>query len=164
MASPAQTSVRFADHHDIIAVAKLLAAMDAHYRPGIRLPGDDEYADMVARTISTQEGTRFALCHAQGKAVGLACFAILRSGRDRKGLLFVKDLFVRAEWRSQGLGRAMMGFLAAFAVEQGLGRIDLATDIGNEGAQRLYDELGGTRRPAIYFTFAENVLRKLAQN
>jgi len=46
----------------------------------------------------------------------------------------------------------MMGFLAAFAVEQGLGRIDLATDIGNEGAQRLYDELGGTRRPEAGFS------------
>ncbi|WP_119389371.1 GNAT family N-acetyltransferase [Taklimakanibacter lacteus] len=163
MASPAQTVIRFADQADIIATAKLLAAMDAHYRPGVHLPGDDEYAGMVTRTMKTQEGTRFVLCLAENMPAGLACCAILRPGRDRKGLLFVKDLFVRGEWRGRGLGHAMMRFLAAFTLEQGIGRIDLATDISNDGAQRLYDEIGGIRRPAVYFTFPDNVLRKLAE-
>jgi GNAT superfamily N-acetyltransferase len=164
VASATETIIRFADQADIVAIAKLLAAMDAHYRPGVHLAGDDEYAGMVARTIKTQEGTRFVLCLAEGKPAGLACCAILRPGRDRKGLLFVKDLFVRNEWRGQGLGRGLMRFLAAFALEQGIGRIDLATDVSNDGAQRLYDELGGVRRPAVYFTFPDNVLRKVAQS
>lgn len=164
MASAAETIIRFADQADIVAIAKLLAAMDRYYRPGVHLAGDDEYAEMVARTIKTQEGTRFVLCLAEGKPAGLACCAILRPGRDRKGLLFVKDLFVRDEWRGKGLGRGLMRFLAAFALEQGIGRIDLATDVSNDGAQRLYDELGGVRRPAVYFTFPDAVLRKVAQS
>ena len=163
MAAPAQTVIRFAEQTDIVAIAKLLRLMDAHYRPDDHQPGDDVYAAMVAQAIKISEGTRFVLSLSEGKPTGLACCAILRPGRDRKGLLFVKDLFVRAEWRSQGLGRALMRFLADFALQQGIGRIDLAADIGNEAAQRLYEELGGIRRPAVYFTFPEDVLHKLAE-
>src|SRR5262245_48299336 len=129
--------------------------MDAHYHPGAALADDDQYAGMIDRTIRTREGTRFVLGFLAGKPAGLACFAIIRPGRERKGLVFVKDLFVHAEHRGKGLGRTMMSFLASFTLEQGLGRIELATDPANEDAQRLYSDLGGIRRPAVHFTFPD---------
>jgi GNAT superfamily N-acetyltransferase len=137
--------------------------MDEHYRPGEILPTPEAYAAMAVATIRTEEGTRFVLCFAGDEPAGLGCFAVLRPGRDLKGLIFVKDLFVRVERRSQGLGRAMMRFIAGFALEQGINRIDLATDVANEGARKLYEELGGVVRPAVYFTFPESVLRELAK-
>lgn len=136
--------------------------MDEHYRPSEALPAPATYAAIAEATIRTQEGTRFVLCFADGRPAGLACLAVLRPGRDLKGLIFVKDLFVRAELRSRGLGRAMMRFIAEFALGQGIGRIDLAAGEDNPGARRLYEELGGLVRPAVYFNFPEDALRRLA--
>lgn len=161
MADPPQYTIRFADKTDVNAVAELLAAMDAYYD---ELSDDADYAAMVAQTIATREGTRFVLCLSERNPVGLAGFAILRPGRDLKGLLFVKDLFVRTEWRGKGVGRDLMRFLADFAITQGIDRIDLATDVGNDGARRLYQSLGGIVRPAaVYFTFPESALRKMTE-
>lgn len=138
--------------------------MDEHYRPGKTLPAQAAYAAMAEATIRTQEGTRFVLCFADGRPAGLACFAVLRPGRDLKGLIFVKDLFVRTEQRSRGLGRAMMRFIAEFALAQAIGRIDLAAGIDNPRARKLYEELGGLVRPAVYFNFPEDALKRLAES
>lgn len=70
---------------------------------------------------------------------------------------------MRAEFRSRGLGRAMMRFIADFALSQGIGRIDLAAGADNPRARKLYEELGGLVRPAVYFNFPEDALRKLAE-
>jgi len=136
--------------------------MDEHYRPSEALPAMAAYAAIAEATIRTQEGTRFVLCFADDEPAGLACFAVLRPGRDLKGLIFIKDLFVRAELRSRGLGRAMMRFIAEFGLGHGIGRIDLAAGTDNPGARKLYEELGGLVRPAVYFNFPEDALRKLA--
>lgn len=161
MAVPAQTLIRFADQTDIETVAHLIWAMEMYYEEA--LPAGSAYADMVASTLATQEGTRFVLCFCDGEAVGIACIAILRPGPSLSGLIFVKDLFVRAEWRGRGLARALMRFLAGFACDQGIGRIDLATAQDNEGARKLYERLGGELGPAVYYTFSPSVLRKMAE-
>lgn len=137
--------------------------MDEFYRPGEKLPAPADYAALAEATIGTREGTRFVICFEGEEPAGLGCFAVLRPGRDLKGLIFVKDLYVRAEMRSRGLGRAMMRFIADFALAQGIGRVDLATDVANEGARKLYAELGGQVRPAVYFSFPESALRALAK-
>lgn len=137
--------------------------MDAHYRPGEALPAPAEYAAMAEATIRTLEGTHFVLCFEGNAPAGLGCFGVLRPGRDLKGLIFVKDLFVRAEMRGKGLGRALMRFIAEYALEHGIGRIDLATDVANEAARRLYVALGGVVRPAVYFSFPESALRTLGR-
>jgi GNAT superfamily N-acetyltransferase len=158
--APARPSIRFATETDIDTVAHLICAMDTYYEEA--LPDESAYAAMVASTLATQEGTRFVLCFSEGEPAGIACFAILRPGAHLSGLIFVKDLFVRAEWRGRGLGRALMRFIARFARDQGIGRIDLATDQNNHEARRLYEALGGVLRPAVYFTFPESALKKMA--
>jgi GNAT superfamily N-acetyltransferase len=154
-------ATRFATEADIDAVAELLRAMDAYH--GDALADLADYAATVAATMAGREGTRFALCLHEGKPAGLACFAVLRPGKGLAGLIFVKDLFVRAELQGRGLGRELMRFTAAFAMSEGIGRIDLATDRGNDRARRLYERLGGVLRPAAYYTFPRNVLGKLAE-
>ncbi len=118
---------------------------------------------MASSTIAEREGMRFAICVAfDGKPLGVACVAVLRPGRDLRGLLFVKDLFVKEEARGHGIGSALMRFLAAFCLDQGIARIDLGTDRSNDGAQRLYDALGGVRQDKVAFTFPTDVLKRLA--
>ena len=156
-------SIVFATPADAPRVAELIGAMDAHYRPGQTLPPAGDYRAMVAATLGEREGTRFVLASgADGAPLGLACIAVIRPGRDLKGLVYLKDLFVVEAARGRGLGRRLMAFIARFAADNGIGRIDFTTDRGNEGAQRLYAALGAQAVEKIYYTLPGVRLAALA--
>jgi len=161
--SASAASIAFATLADTADVAQLIAAMDAHYRPGETLPPVDDYRAMVAATLREREGTRFVIARgADGTPFGLACIAVIRPGRDLKGLVYLKDLFVVEQARGRGLGRSLMAFLARFATDNGIGRIDFTTDRDNEGAQRLYAALGARVMEKIYYTLPGEQLAALA--
>jgi len=145
--------IRLADLQDAPAVAALINALDSHYGgDGAASPVDRTLA-MVRASMTSQEGTRYALGFADGKAVGLACFAVLRPGFRLGGLMFVKELFVERHARGQALGAALMTWLAGHARSLGLTRIDLTTDGSNMGAQAFYERLGAERMDKVFYRF-----------
>jgi ribosomal protein S18 acetylase RimI-like enzyme len=155
--------IRFANIDDAAAVALLVRDMDRHYRPGEELRPEADYRRIMEETIASNEGTRFVLARdARGQNVGVACVAILRPGRDLRGLLYLKDLYVVAEARGLGMGTRIIRFLAAFAARNEIRRIDFTTDHGNVSAQRLYDGLGGVVKHKVHYTLPTEVLGALA--
>ena len=62
----------------------------------------------------------------------------------------LNDLFVQPELRGQGVGEALLNRAADFAEAAGARRLDLATAVDNETAQRLYERLGWRRRSEFY--------------
>lgn len=48
------------------------------------------------------------------------------------------------EWRGRGVGRRLIAWLEGWAVEQGVERVTLEVSTTNDGAIRLYHELGYT--------------------
>jgi GNAT superfamily N-acetyltransferase len=152
---------REASLDDADVVGALIHAMDAHYI-GARAPSTSEAAAMVRRTIAIREGTRFTLAFVEGAPVGVACWVVIRPGHRLSGLVFLKDLFVLESMRGTGVGRALMAALARRAADEGIGRIDLTTDRGNEGARRLYLALGAAEQEKVMLRFDGEVLRRLA--
>lgn len=148
-----RAEIRLATENDAPAIGALIHALDAHYRGLTHAPAITAATQMVRHTIATREGAHFVLAIAESGPVGLAIFAILRPGRDLKGVLYVKEIFVRPEARGQGVGTALLRFLKAEAQRRGIGRIDLTTDPDNRGAQRLYARLGGERLEKIAYRF-----------
>jgi GNAT superfamily N-acetyltransferase len=153
-------------HHatldDVADVAGIIEAMDQHYVGAGNTRGLDAAMSLVHRTIDTKEGTRFLLARDGTRPVGIACFAILSPGHRLSGVLFLKDLFVPAHLRGRGIGRALMCKLAAWAQDQGIGRIDLTIDKTNEGARALYERLGGAPQDKIMFRYEGGALAALA--
>jgi len=155
--------IRFANIEDATAVALLVREMDRHYRPGEDLRPEADYRRAVEETIGNREGTRFVLARdGEGRDVGLACVAILRPGRDLRGLLYLKDLYVIEVARGLGIGTRIIRFLAAFATKNDIGRMDFTTDSDNAAAQRLYAALGGVVKEKVYYTFPTKALNALA--
>jgi GNAT superfamily N-acetyltransferase len=158
-----ENNIGFARPSEAAIVGGLIRAMDQYYRPGEDLLPETDYAAMVAQTLEQQEGTRFLLARApDNRPVGLACITIMRPGRDLKGLLYLKDLFVVAEARGQGVGSRLLRFLASFATQNGIARMDFTTDRANLAAQRLYVSLGAVVQEKIYYTLPVDALRRLA--
>jgi GNAT superfamily N-acetyltransferase len=56
--------------------------------------------------------------------------------------LYLEDLFVLADHRGRGVGRALLAHLARLAVERGCGRLEWAVLNWNQEAIRFYERLG----------------------
>jgi GNAT superfamily N-acetyltransferase len=155
--------LRFAGETDAADAAMLIRAMDAHYRPGEVLLPAAEYAARISAVLREREGTRFALARAVGgQPLGIACVAVIRPGRDLAGLVYLKDLFVIEEARGRGIGRRLLRFLAHFALDSGIGRLDFTADRSNVDAQRLYESLGARVQEKICYSVPGERLRDLA--
>jgi ribosomal protein S18 acetylase RimI-like enzyme len=149
--------IRLATVADCDAIGALISQMAIHYGGAGANVEANAAAAMARTTIESQEGTRFLLAWDESGSdsvpVGVACFVVIRPGRNLKGLIYLKDLFVPDANRGQGIGRRLMAELALYAEQHDIGRIDLRTNTSNIGAQRLYDSLGGVREDKINFSF-----------
>ncbi|MBA3390876.1 MAG: GNAT family N-acetyltransferase [Actinomycetota bacterium] len=56
--------------------------------------------------------------------------------------IYLEDLYVRPEFRGQGIGKAMFSRLARLAKERGCGRLEWSVLDWNEDAIRFYKKLG----------------------
>lgn len=154
--------VRWATSAVAAALALMLCEMAVHYR---QPPLDTDRALAAARKWLGEESPfhpHFALAFVDGEVSGLASVAIAHPGIDLERLLFLKDLFVRDEARNEGVGRALIGFLAGHCLSQGIGRIDLTTDDWNEGALRFYARLGAERHDQkVFLRLSGEALKKI---
>ena len=159
------TEIRWAGLADADDLALILCEMAMHYR---QAPLAEEVAIAAARTWLAGESPsypHFALAYRDGVVAGLASVAIAHPGVDLQRLLFLKDLLVRAQFRSAGLGIGLLRFLAGYCIAQGIGRIDLTTEDWNEDALRFYDRLGAERHgQKIFLRFTSERLAQLAES
>ena len=82
------------------------------------------------------------LAEVDGTPVGFALFfQNYSTWRGRPGL-WLEDIFVVPEQRRSGAGRALLGRLAALAVERGCARLDFAVLHWNTPAIAFYEALG----------------------
>ena len=56
--------------------------------------------------------------------------------------MYLEDIFVVPEYRSNGLGKLLLAHVAGIAVERGCGRFEWSVLDWNENAARFYKELG----------------------
>ncbi len=133
-------TIRFAGPEDGDALAAMIDAQD-RFRAS-ELPTGAARSAVEAWLRDGAGGTRFLLALAGDHPVGFACFAVLYPGRALSGMLFLKDVFVMEDRRSQGIGERIMRFLAEFCAAQGIGRIDWV--VKSARSQRFYERLGAT--------------------
>jgi GNAT superfamily N-acetyltransferase len=154
-------SVRLAKETDASALARLFHAIDVHYWAAAA-PTLEVQAKHVRERILLSR-CEIALAEIDGRAVGLTAFAVLYPSPVLGGQLFMKDLFTLAEARGQGVGRAIMAFLARLAVERGCTRFDWTAETDNPEALAFYDKLGAKRvTEKVYFRFDGTALDQLA--
>ncbi len=110
----------------------------------------EDYEDRIRR-IGTPPNTTYLVAIAQGTIIGtLSCY----SGRLKAFTHAVTlGVSVDKDWRGKGIGTKLMNSAIDWARAQQLKRIELRVYARNEGAIRLYKQLGfeveGTLRKAI---------------
>jgi len=154
--------VRIAGVADKEALVSLFHAIEVHYSRE-RAPTREAVARHVEGAILGCRTCEIAIAERDGRAVGLATFAVLYPAPDLGGHFHMKDLFAVAEARGQGVGQALMRFLARLAVERGCVRLDWTAETDNVAALSFYDRLGARRvAEKVYFRFDGEALQAFA--
>ncbi|MBD1922917.1 GNAT family N-acetyltransferase [Microcoleus sp. FACHB-831] len=82
-----------------------------------------------------------------GQAVGFALFFHNYSTFLTKPGIYLEDLFVLPEYRRQGIGKELLGYLARLAVERDCGRLEWSVLDWNEPAIAFYRRMGASVLP-----------------
>lgn len=77
-----------------------------------------------------------------GQAVGFALFFHNYSTFLTQPGIYLEDLFVLPQYRGQGVGKAILSYLASLAVERGCGRLEWSVLDWNEPAIAFYRRMG----------------------
>lgn len=112
-----------------------------------------EYGDISSEATVTESDVRAALFgeHRVAQALlafvgnepaGFAVYSYTFSSFMGKPGIYVEDLFVEHEFRSRGIGKALLVTLARLGRERGCGRLEWSVLNWNEQAMEFYQDLG----------------------
>jgi GNAT superfamily N-acetyltransferase len=159
MGNTALTIFREIAEGDFDDVADALVEMQAHYRA--HCPPREAIIDGLR---SRPAGSRILLACENDEIAGFACFSAIYPGPGLTSGFFLKELYVRHNWRGSGLGKRLMARLAEMARQEGHDRIDWTVDADDLRLQHFYKMLGGQALPAKrFFRIAGAKLRDLAE-
>lgn len=82
------------------------------------------------------------LAEIDGRAIGFATYHFIYSTFLAKPGIWLDDLYVKAEYRSQQVGQTLMSHLRQIAQAKGCGRIDWTVAISNERGIKFYEKIG----------------------
>src|SRR5262245_5721319 len=98
---------------DLPALVALFREMEVHYDGPAAAPAEAEIRAALARHVFAPEArVELLVAEGEGRLLGLAFISTLFPAARCTTALFLKDIFVSAEARSRGVGRALMRAVA----------------------------------------------------
>jgi len=92
--------------------------------------------------FGTRRYAEAVLAEEEANPIGFALFFHTFSTFLARPGIYLEDLFVLADHRGRGVGRALLAHLARLAVERECGRLEWAVLNWNQEAIRFYERLG----------------------
>lgn len=127
------------DIHTIIELIQLKAEFDG-CRESVEATPDKLEADLFGE----QPLALVLLAEIDGNTIGFATYHFIYSTFLAKSGIWLDDLYVKAEYRSNKVGQALMLRLCQIAQEKGCGRIDWTVAVSNERGIKFYEKIGAT--------------------
>ena len=92
--------------------------------------------------LLSHSGGCILVAEGAGRVIGMATGQLVISTAEGGPAVLIEDVVVDPGHRGQGVGRALMAALAAWAREQGATRMQLLADKHNAPALAFYDRIG----------------------
>ncbi|MGI9020376.1 MAG: GNAT family N-acetyltransferase [Solirubrobacterales bacterium] len=126
-------------------VARLICEFRDHW--GKSEPSLESIRQSAGRILSAGDGEYLLGAVGAAQAAGVAQLRFRWSVWTAAEDCWLEDLFVRADARGAGVGRALVEACFERASERGCKRIELDTNEDNEAAIALYEACGFSTRP-----------------
>jgi GNAT superfamily N-acetyltransferase len=148
---PAALRVEPVATDELEALLPMIAAYQRFYGVPAERIDEGRNRAFFARFVAPSEvGMLLGAWHGEELA-GYACLYWHFTSLVPAETVLMNDLYVDAERRGKGVGRALIEASAAIAAERGARRLEWVTAPDNDRAQRLYDSTGAERSTWIEY-------------
>jgi len=127
-----------------------LAPMFDGYRVFYKQPSDLESAKEFLKDRIRNDESIIYMAYIDGKAVGFTLLYPLFSSVSLKPMYLLNDLYVKADYRGQGIGKALIDKAKALCEKEKNKGLTLQTASDNP-AQKLYERLGFVKDHDLYY-------------
>jgi GNAT superfamily N-acetyltransferase len=132
--------IRAAESDDVHVIAKLIRELAKFEKLEDQVVTTDEL--LRAGLFGKRPYAEAVIAEDGAQPIGFALFFHTFSTFLARPGLYLEDLFVLADHRGRGVGRALLAHLAHLAVERGCGRLEWSVLNWNQEAIRFYERLG----------------------
>jgi GNAT superfamily N-acetyltransferase len=137
--------IRPAEERDIDAIFDLIQGLAAYEKLSDRVTGNTEL--LRSHLFGDRPYAEAIVAELGDLSIGFALFFHNYSTFLTKPGLYLEDVFVRPEYRRQGVGKALLAAVAKIAVDRGCGRLEWSVLEWNQNAIEFYQSLGATVLP-----------------
>ncbi|KKD36335.1 MAG: GNAT family N-acetyltransferase [Limnoraphis robusta] len=134
--------LRFATPDDVPAIFELIKALAEYEKLSHQVSGSVE--ELKQHLFGEHPYAEVVLAELEEKAVGFALFFHNYSTFLTRPGLYLEDLFVLPEYRRQGIGKALIVYVAKLAVLRGCGRLEWSVLDWNQPAIDFYKYMGAS--------------------
>ena len=139
--------IEFANKQHHQSLVDLLYEMCLYYDPDSTASKADVRQHLTGNLLAPDSAVRLVVVSDNGIDVrGFAAISMFHSLVDPMSQtatqLFMKELYIRSSCRSCGLGKAVMKWIAGYALSKGCARMDWTVNSSNHAAQDFYHSLG----------------------
>lgn len=143
-----QFSIRFANPNDIPVILELIREL-ASYENLLHMVVADE--KLLDEWVFQKKVAEVIIGEINNTVVGFSLFFHNFSTFLGKPGIYIEDVYVKKEYRHQGLGKSFFRFIAQLAQERGCGRMEWSVLDWNKSAIQFYQSLGA--EPLNEWTF-----------
>jgi GNAT superfamily N-acetyltransferase len=137
--------LRGAEPGDLDAIVFLIRQLAIYEKLEHQVIGDPQ--ELQRHLFGERAHVEAILADLNDQTVGFALFFTNYSTFLMKPGLYLEDLFVLPDYRRQGIGKAMLSYLAKLAVERGYGRFEWSVLDWNQPAIDFYEATGAQILP-----------------
>ena len=133
--------IRGAVPADVQAIFRLIKALAEYEKLSHLVTGNIQ--DLENHLFGEQPYIEAIVAEVEAKVVGFGLFFYNYSTFLTKPGIYLEDIFVLPEYRRQGIGKAILSYLADLAVARDAGRLEWSVLDWNENAISFYQQMGG---------------------
>ena len=137
--------IRPATINDVEAIFTLIKALADYEKLSHLVTGNSQ--NLAEHLFGEQPYVEAIVAEVKEQVVGFGLFFNNYSTFLTKPGIYLEDLFVLPEYRRQGIGKAMLNYLADLALARDVGRLEWSVLDWNENAISFYQEMGATVLP-----------------
>ncbi|WP_309730553.1 GNAT family N-acetyltransferase [Chamaesiphon sp. OTE_75_metabat_556] len=137
--------IRPAQESDVDAIFDLIRGLAAYEKLSDRVTGNTEL--LRSHLFGERPYTEAIVAELGDLPIGFALFFPTYSTFLTQPGIHLEDVFVQPEYRRQGVGKALMNFVAQIAHSRGCGRLEWSVLEWNQNAIEFYQRFGATVLP-----------------
>ena len=160
--------VAFVSSQQHESLVDLLCELHAHYNRQSAISHEIVRAHLVENLLGTDSPLRLVVasrddCGVIGFAAIALLYSLVEPTPDKHRQCLLKELYVRSSERGQGVGKALITWVARYAVANSCCRIDWPVQASNSKGIFFYERLGAKRvTDRLSYRLSGSSLLKLA--